>query len=390
MSGILEIQHLHKKIDQKTILDDISFSVAEGEVVSIIWPSWWGKTSIIRAIGGLEPFDAGEIKVADKKISAASSHEDAKEAREYMGMVFQEYNIRSHMTVLENITKPLLLTKSMDVLDAQEVAMQWLKKVHLEHKANAYPKSLSGGQKQRVAIARALACNPKLLLLDEITSALDPELTAGILNLIRILAKDGVTMLVITHHLEFARQISDRILFVDEGKLIEESAPDIFFSDTKNGRIKQFLASMLKQEKDVTIYEWEEEFQAYWLGKLNMLPGWTTGYIVGAVGNTWFDAMWDSYKKYEDMMIKKAMRRKLLGYEYTSREQEAKNSMKDLFEMKVITQDTHPLANFNIWWDTLMIQIFDKAPKLIEIKNKAVVESYINYFNVMRDVGKSV
>lgn len=388
--SILMVKWLKKIIHGKTILEDINFSVDKWEIVSIIGPSWGWKTSIIRAIGGLEPFEAGEITICDKKIAAQSTHEEAKQAREYLGMVFQEYNIRTHMTVLENIVKPLVLTKNMDLEEAQKIGRYRLKKVQLEHKENAYPKSLSGGQKQRVAIARALAADPQVLLLDEITSALDPELTNGVLNLIRILAKDGVTMLVITHHMEFARQISDRIIFVDDGKIIEESKPDTFFSDTENGRVKQFLASMLKKEKDIIVYEGVEEFQAYRLGKINMLPEATIGYVVGAVGNKWFEIMDSYYEKFEEIMLKKKIRRKMVGYDYTDREKEAREHIGDLFEMRVIPRDTKPLANFNIRGDTLMIQIFDTQPKLIEIKNPTLIEGYMNYFSLMWEMGKEI
>lgn len=390
MSEILKITWLSKKIDWKIILEKINLSIKQWEIISFIWPSWWWKTSIIRAIWWLESFDEWEIKICDKIIFANSEHEKAKEARNYIWIVFQEYNIWSHMTVLENVMKPLILTKNMSEEKAKEVAILWLKKVKLENKINAYPKSLSWWQKQRVAIARALAINPKILLFDEITSALDPELTHWILNLIKILAKDWVTMLIITHHMEFARQVSDKIIFVDEWRLIEETNPYEFFENSQNWRIKQFLASMNSKIKDINIYEWIEEFQSFWLWKLNMLPIWTTWYVLWAVWNKWFEIMWEYYEKHEQIMIQKKMKWKMIWYDFTIKEQRAKNNMKDLFEMKIISKETKPLANFNIWWDILVIQIFDHIPKIIEIKNKSLVESYMNYFELMWEIWKVV
>lgn len=223
---MIHIKNIYKSFWRNLVLDNINFSLWTGETVSLIWPSWSGKTTLIRCIASLETIDSWSIDLWER-----------------VWVVFQDFNLRPHMTVLENIMMPLLLQKKLSKHEAWTKAMHRLAKVQLSEKADSYPNNLSGWQKQRVAIARSMAFGTKILLLDEITSSLDPELIFWILKLIKILSHEWITMLIVTHHMSFAKEISDRILFIDHGSILEESKPDHFFASSENTKIKQFLAS---------------------------------------------------------------------------------------------------------------------------------------------------
>ena len=245
MKKILEMNHVQKSFNDNTlhVLKDISMSVSEGEVVSIIGPSGSGKSTFLRCLNLLEIPTAGTICFEGTDITDARCNINTH--RQKMGMVFQHFNLFPHMTVLKNMTiAPMkLLHKSREA--AEQRAMELLRRVGLEDKASAYSKQLSGGQKQRVAIVRALCMEPEVMLFDEPTSALDPEMVGEVLDVMKALAHDGMTMVVVTHEMGFAREVGSRVVFMDGGKVVEENTPNELFSHPQSERLQSFLAKVL-------------------------------------------------------------------------------------------------------------------------------------------------
>ena len=244
MSEAVRLERVHKSFGKNEVLRGIDLSLAEHEVVCLIGASGSGKSTLLRCVNLLEPVDGGRIFLGGEELTAAGV--DENRVRRRMGIVFQAFNLFPHMTVLRNVTlgprKALRLSRA----DAEARADELLERFGLEEKRDAYPDSLSGGQQQRVAIVRALALRPKLMLLDEITSALDPELVAEVLNVVRELAASGMTMLIATHEMAFARDIADRVCFLDEGVILEEGPPDQIFSSPREARTQQFLARIVE------------------------------------------------------------------------------------------------------------------------------------------------
>ena len=244
MSNIsIQMSNVDKFFDDFHVLKVINFHVKEGEIVVICGPSGSGKSTLIRCINGLEDIDSGDVIVDNLNI-----HENKKNMqiiRTEVGMVFQHFNLFPHLTILENITIAQTLVKNTSKKDANEAALALLVKVKLEDKANAYPADLSGGQKQRVAIARSLAMKPKVLLFDEPTSALDPETIGDVLSVMQDLARENYTIVCVTHEMGFAKEVGDRIIFMDEGCIVEENTPEEFFNNPKSARAKQFLNEIL-------------------------------------------------------------------------------------------------------------------------------------------------
>lgn len=238
---LLTIKNLKKNYGENTVLKDISLSVKKGEVISIIGPSGCGKSTFLRCINGLEPIHGGEIFLDGQNISDGSV--SGKSIRQRIGMVFQSYDLFKHMKVLQNIMLAPIEVQKRDVKEVKEAAHKLLERVHLTDKANAFPSELSGGQQQRIAILRALIMNPELILLDEITASLDPEMVNEVLQFVMELAKNGMTMIIVTHELAFAKAVSDRILFFDQGIIAEEGTPDEIFNHPKKERTRQFLKS---------------------------------------------------------------------------------------------------------------------------------------------------
>ncbi len=241
--SLLEIIDLHKKFGNLHVLKGINMEVDRGEVVVIIGPSGSGKSTLLRCINRLEEPTKGKVildgvEITDPKV-------DINKIRQRIGIVFQQFNLFSHLTALENITLPLRVVKKIPKEEAERIAMKFLKKVGLEDKADHYPHQLSGGQQQRVAIARALAMNPEVMLFDEVTSALDPELVKEVLDVMRQLARDGMTMIVVTHEMGFAREVGDRVIFMDKGRIVEEGSPEEIFTNPKHERTKRFLSMIL-------------------------------------------------------------------------------------------------------------------------------------------------
>jgi polar amino acid transport system ATP-binding protein len=244
---ILKIENLHKKFKEVEVLKGVDLSLETGDVVSIIGSSGSGKTTLLRCVDLLEQFDAGEIRLDgelmgyrlnDGRRMRLSGRELARQ-RSRMGMVFQSYNLFPHLTALRNVMLGLTKVRRLPVSEAREIAEHWLDRVGL-----ANPSAISGGQQQRVAIARALAMEPRLLLLDEVTSALDPELVQEVLLTIRSLAEAGTTMLIVTHEMRFARQVSTRTVFMDHGAIVEEGDPAIILGEPNSRRLREFLSSM--------------------------------------------------------------------------------------------------------------------------------------------------
>ncbi|WP_026890963.1 amino acid ABC transporter ATP-binding protein [Lacrimispora aerotolerans] len=237
---ILTTEHLKKSYENgQPVLKDISFSLEKGEVVVVVGPSGCGKSTFLRCLNMLEPIDSGTIRFKDEVIE--SDRKDAYSIRQKIGMVFQSYDLFPHLTILGNI---LLAPSKVQKREKQELikeAEQLLARVGLLDKKDAYPRQLSGGQKQRVAIVRALIMHPEILLLDEITAALDPEMVREVLQVVLELAKDGMTMVIVTHEMEFAKAVSDRVLFMDQGLVVEEGKPEEFFASPQTERAKQFL-----------------------------------------------------------------------------------------------------------------------------------------------------
>ncbi|MBD7910705.1 MULTISPECIES: amino acid ABC transporter ATP-binding protein [Clostridium] len=240
---VIEAKNLKKHYGNLEVLKDISVDVKEGEVVCIIGPSGSGKSTFLRCLNALEVIDGGSINILGQNISEPSC--DINKARENIGMVFQSFNLFPHLTVMENITLAPIDLKKMPKAKAQELALSLLKKVGIDHKQDEYPNMLSGGQKQRVAIARALAMNPKIMLFDEPTSALDPEMVGEVLKVMQDLAKEGMTMVVVTHEMGFAKEVADRVIFMDQGYIMEEGTPKDVFESPKNDRCKEFLNKVI-------------------------------------------------------------------------------------------------------------------------------------------------
>ena len=236
---MIKVKNLKKQFGNNVVLKDISVAIEKGEVVSVIGPSGSGKSTFLRCINGLEEFNGGHIFVDNKDMADKNLNID--KLREKIGMVFQSFNLFPHLTVLENIILAPVTLKKMNKEEAKVKAKELLKKVGLEEKANFYPSSLSGGQKQRVAIARALAMNPEAILFDEPTSALDPEMVGEVLQVMKSLAKDGMTMIVVTHEMGFAREVCDRVIFMADGEIVEQGNPNDVFLNPQHERTQNFL-----------------------------------------------------------------------------------------------------------------------------------------------------
>ena len=239
---MIKAVHLSKHFGNVKAVDDVSLHIHKGEVVCIIGPSGSGKSTLIRCLHGLEVPDSGELYVNDKLVDFSK---DTTKDLAHIGFVFQLFNLFPHKTVLENLTLGPVKAGGVPQKQAEETAIKLLTRVGLAEKANDYPASLSGGQKQRVAIARALCQSPEVILFDEPTSALDPEMIGEVLNVMKELADEGMTLAVVTHEMGFARKVADRVVFVDGGKIVEEGTPDQIFDDPQSDRLKLFLSQVI-------------------------------------------------------------------------------------------------------------------------------------------------
>lgn len=239
--SMIEIKNLHKSFGDLEVLKGIDQYVNEGDVLCIVGPSGSGKSTMLRCINRLEEPTSGEIYIDGELVTDSN----IDEMRTKMGMVFQSFNLFPHKSVLENLTIGPVNVKKVDEEEAKKKGMQLLKRVGLEEKADEYPRNLSGGQQQRVAIARALAMDPEVILFDEPTSALDPEMVGEVLDVMKDLAKDGMTMVVVTHEMGFAKEVADRVIFMDDGRIVEQGAPKDVLENPKEARTKDFLSKVL-------------------------------------------------------------------------------------------------------------------------------------------------
>jgi ABC-type polar amino acid transport system ATPase subunit len=240
---VIKINNLKKSFGKKTVLKGIDLQVTQGEVMVIIGPSGSGKSTLLRCLNLLEKPDSGDIYLDDELITSPEANVD--KVREKMGMVFQNFNLFPHKTVLQNIMLAPVKVKKVPVKEAEQQAVALLEKMGLTDKKDVFPNSLSGGQKQRVAIARALAMNPEVMLFDEATSALDPEMVGDVLSVMKELAKEGMTMVVVTHEMGFAREVADDVIFMEDGLIVDEGTPEHIFDKTDNVRTKEFLSKVL-------------------------------------------------------------------------------------------------------------------------------------------------
>lgn len=240
---MIKVKNLHKTFENLKVLDGIDEHITQGEVVVVIGPSGSGKSTFLRCLNLLETATDGEIYVDDELITAPKV--DVNRIRQKMGMVFQQFNLFPHLTIMENITLAPVLLKKMTKEEAVKRGQELLERVNLAEKADAYPAQLSGGQKQRVAIARALAMDPEIMLFDEPTSALDPEMVGEVLDVMKDLARSGMTMVIVTHEMGFAREVASRVLFIDQGVIMESGTPEEVFGNPQNERTKNFLSKVL-------------------------------------------------------------------------------------------------------------------------------------------------
>lgn len=238
---LLEVAHLNKAFGEHIILKDISMGIKKGEVIVVVGPSGCGKSTFLRCLNGLEPINGGHINFKNECISSGSVSRAV--ICQHIGMVFQSYDLFNHLTVLDNITLAAIQVQHRHKDEVKQAARKLLARIGLTDKENSYPRQLSGGQKQRIAMIRALILNPEIMLFDEVTASLDPEMVREVLDVIIELAKQGMTMIIVTHEMSFARAVADRIFFFDDGEIVEENTPEQFFYKPKTQRAEQFLNS---------------------------------------------------------------------------------------------------------------------------------------------------
>lgn len=253
---MIEVKKLGKSFGELVVFQDIDLQVRSGEIVVLVGPSGSGKSTLLRCLNGLETPDSGAIQIGDAVWNAALDASSKKKAvqriRTLTGMVFQSFNLFPHMTVLENVTMAPTIVKKMSKTDAANIGETLLEKVGLLHKKDEYPSRLSGGQQQRVAIARALAMQPQIMLFDEPTSALDPELTGEVLAVMKRLAAEGMTMIIVTHEMKFAREVANRVIFMSDGVIQEEGTPEQFFDQPKTERARKFLRQLASEPDTIS------------------------------------------------------------------------------------------------------------------------------------------
>lgn len=241
--ALIQVKHLEKRFGELEVLKDINVDIRKGDVVCVIGPSGSGKSTFLRCLNRLEESTSGKILFEGVDITDPKT--DIDKHRQKMGMVFQQFNLFPHMTIMKNLTLAPMKLQKCSQSEAEEEAMKLLERVGLADRAGAYPSQLSGGQKQRIAIVRALCMKPDVMLFDEPTSALDPEMVGEVLNVMRDLARERMTMVVVTHEMGFAREVANRVMFMDDGYFLEENAPEEFFANPKNERLKNFLSKVL-------------------------------------------------------------------------------------------------------------------------------------------------
>jgi ABC-type polar amino acid transport system ATPase subunit len=391
MNSIIEVKNLTKEYGFLKVLKGIDFEIKKGEIKCIIGPSGCGKTTFLRCLSLLENADEGKIIFDEKDVVLTDTDERKRsKARKKVGIVFQDFNLWPHKTVMENIVEPLTLIKGFSRQEAKKKALHFLKKVGMDDCAGVYPDFLSGGQKQRVAIARTLAMEPEIILFDEITSALDPELIGGILKLIKRLAYEGQTMILVTHHIDFASEIADEILFMADGRIVEKGSPDDILRHPEKKRTKEFLNSLKMHSQEINVYEGVENFRAFNIGFMKRIKPGKEYLVLGAAKEDWWECMGEAQYEWNKLRAKKNIKVKMILYEFVKSEEKMLKDMPDLTEYRVISKKTEVPSNVNIYDDTILMLVFGENPTVIEVKNEKLVRSYLNYFNILWEEGKEV
>jgi|GEM_PF-101072 len=388
--NILSIKNISKSFNNVVALDNVSFSLKEGDVVCLIGPSGSGKTTLLRCLTGLEEVEKGCIEYFNEyKINP--DYNNIKEIRKNISFVFQDFQLWPNKTVLENIILAPIIVKKFSQKEAIDIAEALLEKFELINKRDCHPDFLSGGQRQRVAIVRALAVKPKILFLDEITSALDPELIREVLNIIKILAKEGQTMIVVTHDLKFASEIADKIIFLDKGRVLQEASTSEFMYSQDNNRIRDFIKSISSNEQEINIFEGYNEFQSYHLGLVRRLKEGSTINVGAAVGDRWYECMGSSYNQWLQTRIRKKITLKMLLYQESSFNKQERATCPELTKYRQLPQSgTEDPVNYNVNEDIVAIQIFGKVPSVIEIKNADLAKSYLRFFESLWKISEDV
>jgi len=344
---------------------DVSFRIKKGEVICILGESGSGKSALLKSLVDLEKPDNGSISFEDN--TTTSSY------------VSQEYTLWPHLTVLENMTLVPELNSSTKQSFRIE-AMELLERFNLLSHAGNYPHELSGGQKQRVALLRAVMTKPDILFLDEVTSALDPELTKSVLDMVRVLAKDGYTMILVTHHLSFAMSVAHRIFFLDQGELVADQDSVSFFSKQINPKIKSFITEIARKDENISVYKGREQFQAYHLNLMRHLPEGSAVYVAGAVADSWYEPMGDLYDTYEKIRHERNISWNMVMYAHGKNEQRLVSEKPELNQFKLMSRNIQNPANYNVFGDTVITQIFEDEPTIIEIKNQNIADAYMRFF----------
>lgn len=374
MFKVQNITKVYKTNEQALFsLKDVNFEVTAGEVICILGQSGSGKSTLLRLLANLEETDRGSITL-DKDVT--------------FSYVSQTYTLWPHLTVLENLTLAPSLENKTDIKALRQEALDLLKRFELEAYAYSYPSTLSGGQQQRVALLRAVLKKPKILFLDEITSALDPELTKSVLDLVRALSKDGYTMLIVTHHMSFALSVADRILFLQNGTLLADERSAQFFMNQKNEQIRSFILDIAKKDENIEVFRGKEQFQAYHLGLMRSLPEGTVIHVAGAVGVEWVKPMGGLYEHYEELRLQKNIVWKMVTYEQGEIDKRLQRDCPALNQFRKMPREIQNPANYNVFGDTVITQIFEEEPTIIQVKNAHIADAYLRFFEELWGLAK--
>jgi len=346
-------------------ISDISFSVSTGEIVCVLGASGSGKSTLLRALAGLEILNRGSVTITEKNLAS---------------YVSQEYTLWPHLTVIENLILAPMLKLSEGHETVVEEAEKLLERFSLKDYRDNYPAELSGGQRQRAALLRAVMAKPKILLLDEVTSALDPELTKSVLDLIRALAKDGYTMIIVTHHMSLAMSVADRILFLKNGQLMQDKKTAEFFTSQADLEVRSFILDIAKRDESIEVFKGLEQFQAYHLGLMRRLPEQSIIHVAGAVGDAWYLPMGEFYAQYEKMRIQKQIVWKMVMYDEGNKDRQLVKDFPTLNQFRKMPRNIQNPANYNVFDDTVITQIFENEPTIIQIKNQHVADAYMRFF----------